>query len=601
MRYFILLIVVGIISAQVPTSGAQTWDPKFTNLATEWSAEYFYIYLQTYPLSGACYIKDSFLNKKMKITPFAQDATDLFYSYQAPSSPTFSPSPNLKALSTAITRTISAQKTSDLTGLIAGETQADFDKMNKDLASSGFPFKMNHANTKFYSAQAKYSKETATLKYWLHRLAVAKKLSYKEMFEKAKRVGSTLLRNGDIVYFTMIYSTSATAYHKDEALTQHFNLLKTPLGLEGVSSDDGNKKRFKLRDLIQREGHTCGEKKTKVRMVKYTRRRPAFTHYRILTEMKLMRRYPNVLYQWLKDDKEFQAKSPHAADIMNYLISAKKRKDVGSACVRRDMCAWSYAYSKAFKGFGDRADDGPVGDGLKEGSDGSLQSLPTLDTNYLDETYTLVMHQTWRAKLRYAKVYEIDHLETNDWGSYDLIVNVFLRDKNPRIWQLLLSDDGWGINNVAMATAKYNGKWRVTLFWYDSIKSDYCTTEAEKGVALLGDDQCLNGYFNFYQRRWHDYDYTKGVSRKPGQGETHADKPKPGDGPNDNPPKKPRNPAFRPPVMPGGPVIKPKIIKKKHPLPVKKATPKGTRVENDKKESASIVGRLAIRQVIDNH
>jgi hypothetical protein len=583
MRYFILLLVVGIISAQAPTSGAKSWDPKFTNLATEWSAEYFFIYLQTYPLAGACYIKDSFLNKKMIITPYAQDVIDSFYTYAPPNSPTFSASPNLKALSTAITRTISAQKTSDLTGLIAGETQADFDKMNKNLASSGFPFKMNHANTKFYSAQAKYSKETAKLKYWLHRFAVAKKLSFKTMFADAKQVGSTLLRNGDTLYFTMIYSTDKKAYKTDEALLQYFNLLTTPLGLEGVSADDGNKNRFAMRDFIQKDAQTCGEKKTKVRMVKYTRRRPAFLHYRVLTEMKLMRRYPNVLYQWLKDDKEFQSKSPHAKDIMNYLKDARKRKGIGNACVRRDMCAWSYAYSKAYKGFGDRADDGPVGDTLKEGPDGALNPLPQLDTNYLDDTYSLVMHQTWRAKLRYAKVYEIDYVQTNDWGSYDLIVNVFLREKDPRIWQLLLSDDGWGINNIAMATAKYNGKWRVTLFWYDSIKSDYCTTEAEKGAAMLGGDACLNGYYNFYQRRWHDYDYTKGVSRKPGQGETGAGKAKPGDGPNDNPPKKPRTPAFKPPVVIGGPVIKPKKIKKKDPLPVKKATPKDTRIANDKK------------------
>jgi hypothetical protein len=282
----------------------------------------------------------------------------------------------LKALSTAITRTISAQKIYDLTGLIAGETQADFDKMNKDLASSGFPFKMNHANTKFYSAQAKYSKETAQLKYWLHRFAVAKKLSFKTMFTDAQQVGSTLLRNGETLYFTIIYSTDRKAYKTDEALLQYFNLLTTPLSLKGISADEGNKNRFAMRDSIQKEGHTCGEKKTKIRMAKYTRRRPAFTPYRVLTEMKLMRRYPNVLYQWLKDDKEFQEKAPHAQDIMNYLRDARKRKNVGSACVRRDMCAWSYAYSKAYKGFGDRPDDGPVGDTLKEGPNGDLNPSP---------------------------------------------------------------------------------------------------------------------------------------------------------------------------------------------------------------------------------
>jgi len=267
------------------------------------------------------------------------------------------------------------------------------------------------------------------------------------------------------------------------------------------------------------------------------------------------------------------------------------------------MCAWSYAYHQAYKSDDPRPDNGPITYADQLEKDGKMGPTAQLGTNYYDDTYTMVMHKKWKAKLYYGQVYEIDHLQTNDWGSYDLIVNVFFREKNERLWKLILSDDKWGIDQLALATSKYGGKWRVSLNWYETITKEYCTTEAERKAALLGNDACLDGYFNFYQRRWHDYDWTKGKARKPGEGETNAGKPQPGDGPNDNPPKEPRNPPFNPPAVDDkatGPKPTTKKPKKKKPV-FKPISNRDIRIERDAASTEAIQGRMNVRQVVEIH
>jgi hypothetical protein len=534
------------------------------------------------------------------LTDYVHDMTDSFYSYEFPNYPTFKATSGLKALSTAITRSIFAQKIENLKGIHVGETQEEFNKMNQNLKSSGFDFTMDQKHTKFYSVQAKFSKENQKLKYWLLRLVSEKKFNPITMFNEAKQIGASLLRKGDIVTFTIVYTTDTAAYTKDVGIIAYFETTTTALSLVGSNADDGSKARFALRDSVQKDGQNCGSAKTKAREVKYTRRRPAFNQYRMVAEMKLMRRYPGVLYHWLKEDKEFNAKAPHANAILEYLKTAKKRREIGWGCVNRDMCAWSYAYHMAYKGDTERLNEGPITYTKNLGSDMSISPTAEIGTNNYNDTYGMVMHKKWSAKLTYGKVYEIDYLQTNDWGSYDLIVNVFLREKNERIWKLLLSDDSWGINQFAMATSKRNGKWRVALLWYESVVNEYCVSQAEKSAANLGNDNCLDGYFNFYARRWHDYDYTKGTPRKDGEGESGADKPKPGDGPNDNPPKPPRTPAFVPPVSIDDDKPKTPIIRIKPPK-TKPSTPKEVRKANDKATNESIAGKLTVRQVVEVH
>merc|ERR1711974_410375 len=80
---------------------------------------------------------------------------------------------------------------------------------------------------------------------------------------------------------------------------------------------------------------------------------------------------------------------------------------------------------------------------------------------------------------------------------------------------------------------------------------------------------------NFYQRRWHDYDYTRGEARKQGDGETNADKPWPEDLPGDNdnmPKKKPLKPL---PIIPKAKEQDKKADEKpKKPEPKKPTVPK---------------------------
>jgi len=250
-------------------------------------------------LAGACYVKDSYTQKKAPLTNYAHDMADSFYSYEFPNFPTFQASLHIKALSTAITRSIFAQKTENFKGIQVGESQADFDKMNKSLKQAGFTFTMDHKTTKFYSAQAKFSKETSTMKYWLLNFVHSKKFKPVTMFNEAKKIGASLLRKGDTVSFTLVYTTDSKGYDSSTPLNAYLETLKEPLGLKGHKADDGNKARFDMRDKIQKDGQDCGESLTQSRVAAYKRRRPAFTPYRILTEMKLMRRYPNIVYQWL--------------------------------------------------------------------------------------------------------------------------------------------------------------------------------------------------------------------------------------------------------------------------------------------------------------
>lgn len=164
-------------------------------------------------------------------------------------------------------------------------------------------------------------------------------------------------------------------------------------------------------------------------------------------------------------------------------------------------------------------------------------------------------------------MYNIPYLETNDWGSYDLITNYFLKEKDEIFWKLLLTNDTNGINKIALASSKQKVGWRVVVFWYDDILSDGEPSPAFTESALQGFENCLDRY-NFYQRRWHDYDYTKGIKRKPGEGATECPTP-----PcfKDDPPQKPR-PTFKPPVTSVDdekkPPVKPEPTEKKPNVPI---------------------------------
>lgn len=174
-----------------------------------------------------------------------------------------------------------------------------------------------------------------------------------------------------------------------------------------------------------------------------------------------------------------------------------------------------------------------------------------------------------------AHGYEVDSVYTNDFGAYDIITHVLFNDKDPKVWEQLIKDDIHGIQNISFATSKNKNKWNISLVYYETLESKHCPPNYYKKRGV-GFQACLNKY-NFYQRRWHDYDWTKGVVRKPGDGETKADTPWPEDQPGDNdniPKKKPLKPV---PISPKAvvPEEKPKPKEPvKKPVVPKTPTPK---------------------------
>jgi len=120
--------------------------------------------------------------------------------------------------------------------------------------------------------------------------------------------------------------------------------------------------------------------------VKLARGRPAFNPYNIIGELQLMRQYPDVLYEWLKRDAEFNKNSPHAQDILKYLKSAPKRT-IGQKCVLRDMCSWTYAYHAALE------------------SQTKFEKFPNADLNYYSHDFGMLVHMKSRMKSWLAKGY----------------------------------------------------------------------------------------------------------------------------------------------------------------------------------------------------
>jgi len=131
----------------------------------------------------------------------------------------------------------------------------------------------------------------------------------------------------------------------------------------------------------------------------------------------------------------------------------------------------------------------------------------------------------------------------------------------------LIKDDVYGVDNIAFATSKKENKWSVALIYYETLESKKCPPDyfTKRDVGFQA---CLNKY-NFYQRRWHDYDFTKGVARKTGDGESDVCTKWIEDLPgkqNECQKKKPLNP---PPITPKAEKEDKKVDKPKKPVPKK--------------------------------
>ena len=211
--------------------------------------------------------------------------------------------------------------------------------------------------------------------------------------------------------------------------------------------------------------------------VKLSRGRQAFNPYNIIGELQLMRQYPQVLYNWLNEDEQFKKNSPHASKILAYLKTAPKRT-VGQKCVLRDMCPWTYAYKMALE------------------KETVYPKFSNLDANYYDHDFKEIVHMKSRMKNWTAKGYEVDSVYTNDFGAYDIITHVFFNDKDHHLWELLIKDDVYGVDNIAFATSKQKNKWFISVTYYETLESKKCPpVYFEK--RQVGFQACLDKY-NFY-------------------------------------------------------------------------------------------------------
>lgn len=274
---------------------------------------------------------------------------------------------------------------------------------------------------------------------------------------------------------------------------------------------------------------------------------------------------------------------------MDYLSKAKKRPSIDAWCQKMDFEAWAQAWYGA--------------------KDGQVNTNGVFDQNFIQEDseygIQIMEHAKSRFKVTFKHVWTIDNLKCNDWGPYQLITEYFLKHPDPRVWKWLLTDDGYGVQNVAMGSARHGNTFRVGLIWYDHIVSSGVPTYTQGKFGILKSENCINQY-DFRQRRCYKYDKSCGWPTKDGEGETGADKPLAFDPKVPDQKPKPKVPFVAPDTKPDckkNPKKCPGKNKPKKKPPAKKPLIKRTikehRAHNDHKELRKVVSKLAVRQVID--
>lgn len=373
---------------------------------------------------------------------------------------------------------------------IKGETQLK--NMNKFLTDNGVQYDIPTKSKIFiFSMQAKKTKFTSTPQYWVAR-AIREGCKFSKCFyKKHYSTGASIIERGDMVSYTHVFVKKPKLIIGDSEMLDLLKECENPLNIDDDDFTDGNKIRQKESKKWHELNSQFGEKQNEEIATYFKRFRQYNNPYYIIGEMKLMRKYPHVLHGWLKETPTFKDNNPHYKDIMKFLDQeAKRRPDVNAYCTNMNHGAWAEAYRKARnqKRFGK--------------SDGGF------DINYLDQSdfgINIMQHARNRMKIVHQSFYDIDFLECNDFGPYQLITEYFLKHNDPAVWKWLLKDDDFGIKNIAIGSAKIKSKFRVYLIWYEDIFHDSLPTYAQKKFAYIGDEICLNQY-NFRQRRCYDYD-----------------------------------------------------------------------------------------------
>lgn len=544
-KLFLVTILISLsLAEKAKSEGKPVNGPVDKSLiikSLEYEAEGYLGNIQIHPSAGSCiltkYATHDELYGKPPISKI-KAAVSKFFKIGALGAISVKYDPYVKSVSYSITKNL-LQKTNVTSKNephgINGTTQEALKDMENQIQKDDVPLLVG---TQFWSVYSPVNSKTNDWSYWFYQLTKHANFKFDKFSGFAKVIGATMaIKNNKYAWLTVVVNNKTEAYNKNEKVLAWHQKVNESIGLSSKDFSVGSSRRIDDGNKIEALENKCQEEFDAKRRIQFNRYRGAFNHYNIIGELRLMRRFPDVLLQWWKKGGQFHElfikNNPNAKKILAWLQKAKSRPEVPSPCHKMNHCAWGYGYY--------------------EGMHGKLEKTGAQDLNYYKSEYMMTMHSKTRINIRYAKQWTIP-VTCNDFGPFNLITGSFLKDKDPRVWKWLLKDDKFGLENISMTTAKYKRNFRVTLMWADNVVKCDQPTDPQIDKSGIGFAQCTNQY-KFFQRRIHDYNYKLGVARKKGDGETLADKSQATDLPGDNP---------KPPVKPPKP---PKIIVK--PVPVK--------------------------------
>lgn len=348
--------------------------------------------------------------------------------------------------------------------------------------------------------------------------------------EEVKIASAAYISKDNVTTFTVVcvknenWAQGETSTIMDKLIEKY----KSNMGLDSESIINSGNSDSPVIERCRKLAEKCIKKNDSIEEEYLKRHRLAFNPFNILSELRLMKKYPDVLYKQLSEggiyNKAFKKDNPNYKEILTYLKSSSGRESEFD-CSSREMGAWALAWE------------------LARNNELYKNPIATKSSNYIHyygPTAGFIYHIEYKYKIDAQFIWEIEDLSCNDWGAAQLIIFRFLKDKDPRIWKWLLSDDNKGYRYMAMVPAKYQNKVRIGLIWYDKITDNQQAptfnergTDTELGVSS---EWCTKIYA-FYTRRLYDYDpkAIDGAKRKCGEGETHQCEAKAYDHKHDNP------------------------------------------------------------------
>lgn len=397
----------------------------------------------------------------------------------------------------------------------------DIDSEQMDILSISIPTKNMPSISKPSSIPKKTNHDTGEEQEWVVNPVDTEHLfsnlldqgfTPQKFIDKTKLMAASWIEKGNITTFTVIASSNESGV-TDDRLSQLYDSWVDLLKLNEYDHLFHTKNEaidlHNRNDVLQDK---CMEAHDNLEFKELSRYRQAFNPFKILSELRLMRLYPNTLYSWLrpggKYHETFKKDNPNYDAILLYLKTAGNR-DIELNCAAREMGAWALAWKHAreFKLTKSKSWKRKL-NYRKRIDDDMLFYIP----NHMEVSLNLIGQFLW----------EIEDLPCNDWGSLHLIINHFFKHKDPAVWKWLIKNDHFGYRNLAFASSKYKAEHRVALIWYEKIVDEGTATQNERDLGKITSYNCNEMYSDeFYLRRLKDYDTTNkdGSDRKCGDGE----------------------------------------------------------------------------------